>query len=378
MVSIHSRTQSAADVVIVGGGPAGLAAAIALRAKSIDCLVVDALKFPIDKGCGEGLMPDALESLEALGIQMTSEDGYPLDGVLFANTRHAVAARFPNKCGIGVRRTHLHQRMSDYAREVGVKLAWHSRVSLLDDGKLFINGVRTQYRWLIGADGAASQVRKWAGLDQARVVGQRFGFRRHYQIAPWSNFVEVHWGLRSQLYITPVGSSCVCVVLITRSARGSDEEFFSEFPEVAEKLKGAPMVGSQRGAASITRRLKRVATNSVALIGDASGSVDSITGEGLALSFRQATALASSIEHGSLNQYAKTHRAIATLPHLMAKLMLTMDRWPAMEKRCLNALASNSSFFQELLSVHIGVKKLSSVALRSGPLFGWRLLNSNG
>ena len=48
------------DALIAGGGPAGLAAAIALRQKGLDVLVADALWPPIDKACGEGLMPDAL------------------------------------------------------------------------------------------------------------------------------------------------------------------------------------------------------------------------------------------------------------------------------------------------------------------------------
>jgi flavin-dependent dehydrogenase len=137
------------------------------------------------------------------------------------------------------------------------------------------------------------------------------------------------------------------------------------------------MATTERGAVSVTRKLKRVANETVALIGDASGSADSITGEGLALSFRHAIALAASIERGGLAEYARVHPSIGRLPHTMARLMLSLDRWPALERRSMKALASDGSFFQELLAVHIGVGKLPSFAVRRGPLLGWRLLCSN-
>ena len=58
------------DVFIVGGGPAGLAAAIAARQRGLRVVVADGGHAPIDKACGEGLMPDALAELERLGIQL--------------------------------------------------------------------------------------------------------------------------------------------------------------------------------------------------------------------------------------------------------------------------------------------------------------------
>lgn len=146
MVFFPSQKESTTDVVIIGGGPGGLAAAIALHDKDIDSMVVDALEPPIDKGCGEGLMPDALDSLKALGIEISEEDGYPLQGIRFANNRHRVEARFPNGTGVGVRRTHLHQKMCDHARDVGVKLSWRSHATFLKGGKLMINGEEARYR----------------------------------------------------------------------------------------------------------------------------------------------------------------------------------------------------------------------------------------
>ena len=185
-------------------------------------------------------------------------------------------------------------------------------------------------------------------------------------------------GAIGQLYITPVARDRVCVVFITRCGRVDREHFLNGFPEVARKLVGAPIVTEGRGAVSVTRKLNRVANETVALIGDASGSAEAITGEGLAQSFRQAVALAASIENGKLSDYNKAHRLIARLPHAMASLMLTMDRWPAMEKHGMRALASDTSFFEELLAVHMGMESLPSFALRRGPSLGWRILFNHG
>src|SRR5258708_10498731 len=60
--------RPACDVLIVGGGPAGLACAIAAARQGLQVEVIDAMKPPIDKACGEGLMPDSLEALTAIGF----------------------------------------------------------------------------------------------------------------------------------------------------------------------------------------------------------------------------------------------------------------------------------------------------------------------
>jgi hypothetical protein len=58
----------------------------------------------------------------------------------------------------------------------------------------------------------------------------------------------------------------------------------------------------------------------------------------------------------------------------MGALMLTLDRWPALEIRAMRAFASTPIFFQDLLKAHMGEQSLFSVILRRGPRFGWNLL----
>jgi 2-polyprenyl-6-methoxyphenol hydroxylase-like FAD-dependent oxidoreductase len=385
------------EVLIVGGGPAGLAAAIALRQRGIDCTVVDARPPAIDKACGEGLMPDSRESLAQLGVTLTAADGHIFRGIRFENAVHNVDAHFPNGGeGIGVRRPHLHTLLANRAEEVGAHLLWNSHVQLsaneptadddlhfdsdaLSDGRQTarINGRSISYRWLIGADGQASSVRKWAGLDRSRRRLLRFGFRTHYRVDPAIfklDFVEVHWGAHGQLYITPVAPDCVCIVYITRDPKCGRTNILDSFPEVARRLAGAEAVSQQRGAVTATCKLHRVASDSVALIGDASGSADAITGEGLAICFRQAHALAESIHSGSLEPYRRAHREIGKLPYAMGSLMLTLDRWPVFQIRAIRALACTPGVFRDLLYAHMGERTLASVLLRRGPRFGWNLL----
>jgi 2-polyprenyl-6-methoxyphenol hydroxylase-like FAD-dependent oxidoreductase len=372
------------EALIVGGGPAGLAAAIALRQRGIECTVVEARPAGIDKACGEGLMPDSRETLAQLGISLTEADGHAFHGIRFANSVDRVDAHFPSGTGIGVRRPHLHALLTARAEQAGARILWNSRVQLPkiasesaqpeDFPSALVNGQPMRFRWLIGADGQASSVRRWAGLDRARIRSLRFGFRTHYRVAPWSEFVEVHWAPGGQLYITPVAPDCVCVVYITRDPRCDRANILARFPEVAARLAGAEVVSQQRGAVTASCKLRRVTTDTVALLGDASGSADAITGEGLAISFRQALALADSIDAGSLEPYRRAHGQIAKLPLAMGELMLTLDRWPALQVRAIRALASTPIFFEDLLHAHMGEKNLASVLLRRGPHFGWNLL----
>jgi len=362
------------DVLVAGGGPSGLAAAIALRRRGADVLVADALQPPIDKPCGEGLMPDARRDLARLGVDLTTGHGAPFQGILFAGPRDRVAADFPRGEGLGVRRPVLHRLLLDRAAELGVRFSWNTPVVLRSQQPAQLAGHPCVYRWLIGADGHASRVRSWAGLDAASLRGRRFGFRAHYRVAPWSPYVEVHWGPLGQAYITPVGPREICVAAITRHPGLRLPQILKGLPLLREKLYEAALTSTQRGALTLTRRLRRVTRGNVALIGDASGSADAVTGEGLALGFRQALLLADSLAAGSLDLYEARHSAILALPQRMASLMLLLDRSPGLRDRTLHAFAHRPHLFREMLAVHVGEQSLPRFALRRGPQLGALLL----
>src|SRR5215468_2113131 len=184
------------DILIIGGGPAGLAAAIAARLKGFDVTVADASRPPIDKACGEGIMPAGVEALRSLGIEFSGDDALPFRGIRFLDGNASVEATFRVGLGWALRRTRLHEILASRASDLGVLLRWDTRIG--DTSQL------PSYRWLVGADGQNSCVRHAASLDAASCGSCRFGFRQHYRISPWTDFVEVHWGTQCQVYVTPV------------------------------------------------------------------------------------------------------------------------------------------------------------------------------
>src|ERR1017187_632240 len=115
MLNKNVAATATTEALIVGGGPSGLAAAIALRQRGIDCTVVEARPASIDKACGEGLMPDSRETPADLGIFLTESDGHPFRGIRFATSVHRVDAYCPGGAGIAVRRPHLHALLATRA-----------------------------------------------------------------------------------------------------------------------------------------------------------------------------------------------------------------------------------------------------------------------
>jgi menaquinone-9 beta-reductase len=333
------------DVFIVGGGPAGLAAAIAARLKGFDVIVADAAQPPIDKACGEGLMPDSLEALRQLGVVVDPEQSFAFRGIRFIGDGGTAAADFPREHGIAVRRVRLHQLLIDRARELGVTLLWRTHVRDFQD---------VRARLIVGADGGNSRVRRWASLDAVRSESHRYGFRRHYRVRPWADFVEVYWGPGCQMYVTGVAHEEMLIGLLTRDPRMRVNDALPHFPELERKLQGSDTLSEERGALTVARHLRRVYRGNIALIGDASGSVDAITGEGLGLAFRQALALADALAADNLDQYQSAHRRLARRPAIMAQLLLMLDRFPRLRPLVLRTFGAKPIIFERLLAVHVG------------------------
>jgi flavin-dependent dehydrogenase len=361
------------DVFVIGGGPAGLATALAARRRGFRVAVADHSMPVLDKACGEGIMPDGLAAAAALGLDLESVGGYRFRGIGFREGQLSVHADFPGGNGLGLRRTILHRLMVDRAAEAGVNLLWGARISGISPAGVHTNGHLVRARWIVGADGGHSTVRRWAGLDACDHDSRRFGYRRHYRVAPWSQFMEIHWGDGFQLYLTPTAHDELCVVLISRDQHLRLDDALPHFPEVMRRLEGAPLATTERGAITATRRLKRVYAGNVALVGDASGSVDAVTGEGLCLLFQHANALAGALAAGDLSRYAAEHRRIGRRPEFMANLMLLLDRQRGLRQRVLRAMSSQPQLFSRMLAHHVG--QLSPAKFVSNGLaLGWQVL----
>jgi menaquinone-9 beta-reductase len=364
------------EVFIVGAGPAGLAAAIAAADTGFSVEVADSSAPPIDKACGEGLMPDSLAALDKLGVNLEGVETSPFFGVRFLGHGRTAEARFPEGMGFGVRRTVLHPLLLARAEGLGVRFRWKTVVRELKDGLVSLEGATLKPRWVVGADGHQSRVRHWAGLNHGTLSSKRIGLRQHYDIQPWSTFVEVYWGELGQAYVTPVAKNEVCVAFMSRKKFASVSDALSGFPELRERLGSAVTSDAPRGAVSLVKRLHHVTRGNVALVGDASGSVDAITGEGMAIGFRQAVALAAAFKRDDLTNYETAHAAIGKLPHFMSDGMLVMDRVGMVRRRVLSVLATRPELFRRMVGIHVGHTPLR-LAGRNGVLdLGFRLLIS--
>jgi menaquinone-9 beta-reductase len=368
------------DVFVIGGGPAGLATAIAARRQGLSVVLADGAVPPIDKPCGEGLMPDGVEALNQLGIILPEGEAYPFRGIRFVSDGRKAEAAFPRGTAYGIRRTDLHRAMLDHAAACGVQMLWQAAVTGLHPEGALVAGELVRARWVVGADGTSSRVRSWAklnrhDLDETPQKNLRFAFRRHYRVAPWTGFMELHWGRHCQVYVTPVSREEVCVALISSSPKVRLDDGLEEFPELRARLQNAELASSERGAITITRKLRRVYRGRTVLVGDASGGVDAITGEGLCLTFRQAALLGDCLANGDLARYQKGHRTLIRRPALMARMMLFMARHSHLRQRTMQVFQSSPRSFAGMLAMHVGEGSARD-HISNGITLGWELLKA--
>lgn len=277
------------DIMVAGAGPAGLATALFAAEKGLAVTVVDpraTSPSPIDKACGEGLMPGAVTALRGLGVE---PPGREFRGIGYFDGRHSAESLFRSGCGIGARRTDLHAALLSAVAAAGIPVL-PRRVSDISQRENSVAAAGLTARYLVAADGLHSPISRSLGLDvPVRRTHRRWGVRRHFAIAPWSDLVQVHWSERSEAYVTPVGPSLVGVAVLS-SDRAPFDEQLSHFPVLVDRL-GRAEGGPVRGAGPLRRRTSRRVAGRVLLVGDAAGYVDALTGEGIAVSLACARSL---------------------------------------------------------------------------------------
>ena len=282
------------DLLVVGGGPVGLAAAIEARLAGLSVTVIEPRDGAIDKACGEGLMPGAVPLLARLGVEPR---GFALRGVSYQDGKREANHAFVTGSGLGVRRTTLHAALHNRAVELGAHFVYEKVDSLTNTADL-VEAVGIQADWMLACDGLHSTVARLAGLNRpAPAARRRFGLRRHFRVEPWSDLIEVHWNRFGEVYVTPTADGMVGIALLAKQHTSFDEALAAS-PRLADRLKNAEPASELRGAGPLRQQTTARSAGRIMLVGDASGYVDAITGEGLRLGFDQARAAVAAITSG--------------------------------------------------------------------------------
>jgi flavin-dependent dehydrogenase len=239
-------------------------------------------------------------------------------------------------------------------------------------------------RLLVGADGLNSAVRRWAGLPGSQGVHQRWGARQHFQIAPWSHEVEVHWNDGLEAYITPCGENLVGVAFLWDRKRhpvlpGGDKlitSLLEAFPVLLERLRNVCVSDPALAVGPLQRNAIGPVSDGVLLIGDAAGYLDALTGEGISLALAQALALEKTVlpillgQKGTLScqdlsAYKAAYQAIVRPYYQMTHFVLWLSRHPALSEQVIRLLGRQPALFQSLLSANMGVIPLWQVVGKS-------------
>lgn len=327
------------DLVVVGGGPVGLAAALYAARTGLSVAVLEPREGLRDKACGEGLMPGAVSSLAELGVD---PPGWELRGIRYVAGGRAAVADFRGGVGRGVRRTTLHGALRDAVSRGGIEVLTAAATGLEQDADAVRVLTRTPAgddgptvlgRHVLAADGLHSTVRRTLGLDRPAHGPRRHGLRRHYAVPPWTSHVEVHWGRHAEAYVTPVAKDLVGVAVLS-ARRVGYEEHLAEFPALRERLRVAPVTTPVLGAGPLRQRSARRVAGRALLVGDASGYVDALTGEGISLGIAQARAAVTAVATGRPQDYERAWRAVTWRYALLTGALVQATR-PAWARRAV-------------------------------------------
>jgi flavin-dependent dehydrogenase len=321
------------DLLVAGAGPVGLVTAIHAARSGLEVVVSDPRSGDMDKACGEGLMPTAAGHLRALDMQLS---GHPIRGIeyLSSDGSHHVQAAFRGEHGMGVRRTVLAEALVTEAARLGVQRI-DARVDRVtqDDHGVYAAGIHA--RWLVAADGLHSRIRRDLGVEKASSASPRFGLRRHFAMAPWSDHVEVTWAKDTEAYVTPVGDGSVGVAILGGRG-GSFDERLERFPNLRDRLRGTAG-GPVLGAGPLRQSSSRRVSGRVLLVGDASGYIDALTGEGISVGLAQAEALVRCLVANRPDDYERAWWRVTRRTRTLTLLLLAASQRPALRRGLLPA-----------------------------------------
>jgi menaquinone-9 beta-reductase len=379
------------DILIAGGGPAGLAAGIVCARHGLRTVVYEKRVYPMDKACGEGIMPSGVAFLEKLGVAsfLDPKEIFPFRGISYISPGgQAASADFHEGPGWGVQRRTLSlamqaaaQRYDDLQIVPGVSI---DRLETAGDQVIVRAGESILCpRLVIGADGLNSIVRTALNNTRPTRTHYRWGVRQHFQTTPWNEHVEVYWKGGIEAYVTPVGSQtlnlaflCDHHILAGHMPKGEIMRCCLErFPALQKRLLGAQPIDPLRAIGPLEQPVRHTTGNGIVLLGDSAGYLDAITGEGISLALGSALLFEQTVvpllmanpgrqlSVQELKPFSNLQSAQYHHYAHFARLALYFSNHGRFLDAAVQFLSRRPSLFQYLLSCNLGTDRIRPSAL---------------
>lgn len=313
------------DVVVVGAGPAGSTTALRLAREGFSVALVDARRFPRFKPCGEFMSPEVLPMLDELGLraELEATGCRAVRGMLLHGHGRRVrgrfvdvgAARAPFDHGWAVRREVFDETLLRAAGSAGAEIfeGWRV-VGLLRDADGRVEGVRAHRageaelvlrgNYTVGADGTRSSVATALGVRRETEWLRKIALTTRYEGVPWNDHAEVHFLDHGFFACAPIDGDAVSLNLVLdraeyeREPLGRDELlelWLARTPALGTRLARGRRCDPVRGIGSMAMSTSAQTFDGAALVGDACGYVDPVTGEGIFFAIKGAQLLAETL-----------------------------------------------------------------------------------
>jgi menaquinone-9 beta-reductase len=313
-----------ADVVVVGAGPAGTAAAISAAARGLRVVCLDKATFPRDKTCGDGLTANALRLLERLGVAYDALAPMVVRETVIVSPsgRHAVLPMGRDGLhGAVVARRQLDAALVAVARGKGVEVRENHDVEkvVVHDDHVRVDDLEARY--VIAADGHWSPVRRALEPEAARDLGEWHAVRQYFEDVAdarlWVLFERDLLPGYAWVFPLPGGRANVGYGVLRADGR-SGRALKALWPDLLSRTRLREILGpdarpcEQVHAWPIPTRYspaRLMHGTRVFFTGDAAGVVDPMTGEGIAQAIETGMLAADAIARGT-DYPALVHRTL--------------------------------------------------------------------